>query len=258
MTKNGDMQGSGGVEVAGLTDVGCQRQNNEDRFGYWEPSLNGSSPGKGKLAIVADGMGGHEGGQDASRIAVDTIQQVFASSSDTNPQAALTEGFREAHRQIHQFAAKHPDLRGMGTTATAIVLLANQLYFSHIGDSRLYLIREGRISRLTHDHSYVSRLVESGVISSEEAEVHPQRHILTAALGTGQEFSPESPEQPIPLQAGDVLVLCTDGLWGMLNDQEVRDQVAGHSPAEACAALIQMAKARGGPDNITVQVLKLQ
>jgi PPM family protein phosphatase len=247
----------GGVEVAGMSDVGCQRQSNEDRYGYWEPASDLELAGKGRLAIVADGMGGHEGGQDASRIAVDAIQQLYATSRDGDPQALLMAAFREAHERIHQFAAARPELHGMGTTATAIVLRANQLYYSHIGDSRLYLVRSGRITRLTHDHSYVGSLVENGFITSEEAETHPQRHILMAALGAGQEFSPERPECPIPLQSGDILVLCTDGLWGLVPDQELEQTVTRMPPADACRALIALAKERGGPDNITVQVLRL-
>ena len=119
-------------------------------------------------------------------------------------------------------------------------------------------MRGGQVSRLTHDHSYVSRLVENGVITSEEAEMHPQRHILTAALGTGPEFAPDVPEHPISLQAGDVLVLCTDGLWGLLTDQEVAQAVVDRVPAEACRVLVKMAKDRGGPDNITVQVIRVR
>ena len=247
-----------GIEVAGMSDVGCQRENNEDCYAYWEPASDLDYERKGRLAIVADGMGGHEGGQEASRIAVEAVQQVYAETPASDPQSLLAAGFREAHERIRGFAAKHPQLRGMGTTATAVVVLPNkQLYYSHVGDSRLYLVRAGRVSRLTHDHSYVSRLVENGVITSEEAEMHPQRHILTAALGTGPEFTPDVLEHPIPLESGDVLVLCTDGLWGLLNDQDVAQAVADRVPAEACRVLIEMAKDRGGPDNITVQVLRV-
>ncbi|HXW89091.1 MAG TPA: PP2C family serine/threonine-protein phosphatase [Terriglobales bacterium] len=254
---NEAMEVRAGVEVAGMSDVGCQRQSNEDRYGYWEPSSDAEFEDKGRLAVVADGMGGHEGGQDASRIAVDAIRQLYATSRVGNPQALLTAAFREAHERIHQFAAERPALRGMGTTATAIVLRANRLYYSHIGDSRLYMVRGGRITRLTHDHSYVGSLVDNGFITSEEAETHPQRHILMAALGAGQEFAPESPEHPIPLASGDVLVLCTDGLWGLVGDDELEQTVAGMRPADACRALVGLAKERGGPDNITVQVLRL-
>jgi protein phosphatase len=110
---------------------------------------------------------------------------------------------------------------------------------------------------VTHDHSYVGRLVQNGVISSAEAEIHPQRHILTAALGAGGEVFPETPPQPVTLQKGDVLVLCTDGLWSLLSENEIQKIAAGSEPAQACQALIKMTKDRGGPDNITVQVLRV-
>jgi serine/threonine protein phosphatase PrpC len=246
-----------GVELASLSDIGCQRENNEDQYAYWEPANDEEFARKGRLAIVADGMGGHEGGQEASRIAVETIRESFAEGPDGNAQSLLTIGFQNAHERILEFAAAHPELHGMGTTATAIALQGNQLYYAHVGDSRLYLVRGGNISRVTHDHSYVGRLVDNGVISPAEAEIHPQRHILTAALGAGAELWPETPEHAIALEKGDILVLCTDGLWSLLSESEIRSVVSGSEPPEACRALIQMTKDRGGPDNITVQVLRL-
>lgn len=246
-----------GIELAGLSDIGCQRENNEDQFAYWEPDADEEFARKGRLAIVADGMGGHEGGQEASRIAVETIQEVFAETPDSDAQSLLAIGFQIAHERILEYAAGHPELHGMGTTATAIALLGNQLYYAHVGDSRLYLVRGTHISRLTHDHSYVGRLVESGVISAAEAEIHPQRHILTAALGAGAELWPEIPPQAVELQEGDVLILCTDGLWSLLSENEIQTVVIESEPPEACRALIQMTRDRGGPDNITVQVLRL-
>ena len=252
------MQIHAGVEVAALSDVGCQRENNEDSYAYWEGSTDEQFQHQGRLAVVADGMGGHEGGQEASRIAVEAIQEIYAAAgTESDRQTVLAAGFREAHRRIHEHAVKDVQLRGMGTTATAVVLVGDRLSYAHIGDSRLYRVRGGEITKLTHDHSYVSRLVEDGVLSPEEAEVHPQRNILTAALGVGPEVAPDSPAQPVPLQSGDVLVLCTDGLWGLVNDDEIRDVAAKQKPEAACHALIEMAKERGGPDNITVQILRL-
>ena len=144
----------------------------------------------------------------------------------------------------------------MGTTCTAIVLLGNNLFYAHVGDSRLYMVRNGSITLLTRDHSYVSRLVEDGILSPEEAESHPQRHILTAALGSGTEVFPETPPKPIALEKDDVLILCTDGLWGVVGKGELRSAVAS-SPEQACKDLVALAKQRGGPDNITVQLLRL-
>ncbi|MBZ5705207.1 MAG: Stp1/IreP family PP2C-type Ser/Thr phosphatase [Acidobacteriia bacterium] len=246
-----------GIEMAGLSDIGCHRENNEDRYSYWEPADDDQFQSKGRLAIIADGMGGYEGGQEASRLAVETIEEVYAGTPDSEPQALLVSAFLSAHQRIQELASERAALHGMGTTCTAIALLGNQLYYAHVGDSRLYLVRNGSISRLTHDHSYVSRLVEHGVISSEEAESHPQRHILTAALGAGSEIAPETPEQPVALDAGDVLVLCTDGLWGVVHDDEIRSVVSSKNPQEACRELVQTAKQRGGPDNITMQVLRV-
>lgn len=246
-----------GVELASLSDVGCQRENNEDRYSYWEPDSDPQFPLKGRLAIVADGMGGYEGGQEASRIAVETIEEVYANAVAGEPRTWLLEGFQAAHHRIQEYAEKYPDLHGMGTTCTAMALLDHRLYFAHVGDSRLYLVRGSSISRLTHDHSYVSRLVENGVLRAEEAESHPQRHILTAALGAGSTITPDSPPQAVSLESGDVLVLCTDGLWGLLTESEIQAAMAGKTAAEICDNLVGTAKRRGGPDNITMQVLRI-
>jgi PPM family protein phosphatase len=245
-----------GVELAALTDVGCERENNEDRYSYWEPASDEQFQQKGRLAIVADGMGGYEGGQEASRIAIEVVENTYANSAG-HPRTILLEGFQAAHYRIQEFAAQNPALQGMGTTCTAVALLENQLYYAHVGDTRLYLIRNSSISRLTHDHSYVNRLVENGVISAEEAESHPQRHILTAALGAGAAIAPDSADQSVIIQAGDVLLLCTDGLWSQLSEKELEEAVTERKLDKACQAMIKVAKQRGGPDNITVQVLRV-
>src|SRR5215831_11841263 len=245
-----------GIELAGASDVGCQRENNEDQFAYWEPSGDDEFAQKGRLAIVADGMGGYEGGQEASRIAVEAIQDTYSSTPNRDLQALLIAGFREAHQRIQQHATIHPELQGMGTTATAIALRGDQLYFAHVGDSRLYLVRDGSITRLTHDHSYVGRLVENGLIHSDEAEYHPQRHILTAALGAGADVVPDVPTEALKMNPKDILILCTDGLWGLIREEELRTIVSAHDPEEACRDLIELARKRGGPDNITLQVLR--
>ncbi len=247
-----------GVQVAGLSDVGCQRENNEDSYAYWEPSGDDQFQRIGRLAIVADGMGGHEGGQEASRIAVEAIQQMYAADPNGDPQTLLTAGFREAHNRIFEHSSKDEQLHGMGTTATALAIIGERLAYAHVGDSRLYCVRGQSINRLTRDHSYVNRLVEDGVLTPEEAEVHPQRNILTAALGVGPEITPDAPAQSVRVQSGDILVLCTDGLWGLVTDDEIRDTVVKNKPQVACETLVKMAKQRGGPDNITVQVLRVE
>lgn len=244
-----------GVEVASLSDIGCKRDNNEDSYLYWEPADDQEFKRKGRLAVIADGMGGHEGGQEASRMAVETVREVYDQGFRDDPQAALLEAFAAAHARILNYAEQHPLFQGMGTTCTAFVLHGRQLYFAHVGDSRLYLLRDSKIRRLTRDHSYVGRLVESGLVRAEDAEKHPQRHILTAALGAGIAVAVDGAEERMTLQDDDNLLLCTDGLWGVVADEELEMAVSTYSPAESCASLVKLARERGGPDNITLQVL---
>jgi len=263
-----------GIEVSSQSDIGCLRQNNEDSYGYWEPEDDRQFLRKGRLAVVADGMGGYEGGQEASRLAVETLVAVYRDFSGDDPQAALVEALQAAHEQIRQYSFAHPELRGMGTTCTAAAIVRGALggagggenggkndyalYYVHVGDTRLYLIRDGQITRVTRDHSYVGRLVESGMISREEAETHPQRNILTAALGTNPDLIMDSPGRPEPLRPEDVLLICSDGLWGQVRDSEILDAVENKSAEQAGRKLIELARERGGPDNITVEILRLR
>ncbi len=268
-----------GIEVSSLSDIGCVRGNNEDSFGYWEPEDDKQFLRKGRLAVVADGMGGYEGGQEASRLAVETMVSVYRDFGGDDPQAALVEALQAAHEQIRNYSFAHPELRGMGTTCTAAAIVRNEarsdgrsegkasagksgdydaLYYVHVGDTRLYLIRDGHIHRVTRDHSYVGRLVESGMISAEEAEHHPQRNILTAALGSNPDLIMDAPDQPEPLRPDDVLLICSDGLWGQVRDPEILETVENNSAEQAGRELIELARERGGPDNITVEILRLR
>jgi serine/threonine protein phosphatase PrpC len=251
------MDAKPGMEVACLTDVGRQRENNEDSCLYWEPRDEAEFLRKGRLAVIADGMGGYEGGQEASRLAVETVREIYSEAAEADPQPALVKAFASAHQRIQDYAETHPELRGMGTTCTAMVIRGRALHFAHVGDSRLYLIRGFVLSRLTRDHSYVGRLVESGIVRAEDAESHPQRHILTAALGSGNEVAADVSQQAVQLQQSDTLVLCTDGLWGLVNEQEVVNTVNEFGPEKCCRALVDMALKRGGPDNITVQIIRV-
>ena len=245
------------MEVASLTDVGRQRENNEDSCRYWEPESDEDLERKGRVAVIADGMGGYEGGQEASRLAVETVIEVYDRGVLNDPQAALAEAFAEAHKRIQEYAEGHAELQGMGTTCTALALVARRLYFAHVGDSRLYLVRAGEISRLTRDHTYVGRLVETGLVRAQDAETHPQRHILTAAMGTGREVAADFPQRALSVEPDDTFILCTDGLWGLVTDPEILQAVQGQPAAESCRSLVAMALQRGGPDNITVQLLRV-
>jgi PPM family protein phosphatase len=259
-----------GIEVSSHSDIGCVRNNNEDSFGYWEPEDDQLFLRKGRLAVVADGMGGYEGGQEASRLAVETLLSVYRDFGGNDPQQALVEGLQAAHDQIRRYSFAHPELRGMGTTCTAAAIISGaqgagsitdnycELYYVHVGDTRLYLIRDGHITRVTRDHSYVERLLEAGMISPEEAEHHPQRNILTAALGTNPDLIMDSPPRPEPLRPEDVLLICSDGLWGQVRDSELLSTVQNKSAKKAGRELIELARERGGPDNITVEILRLR
>jgi len=255
-----------GIEVSNQSDIGCVRTNNEDSFGYWEPEDDQLFLRKGRLAVVADGMGGYEGGQEASRLAVETLMAVYRDSAGNDPQQALVEALQSAHEHIREYSVAHPELRGMGTTCTAAAIVRSTvegaqydaLYYVHVGDTRLYLIRDGQITRVTRDHSYVGRLLEAGMISEEEAEKHPQRNILTAALGTNPDLIMDSPVNPEPLRPEDVLLICTDGLWGQMRDAEILSAVQNKSVEKAGRELIDLARQRGGPDNITVEILRLR
>lgn len=245
-----------GMEVASLSDVGLQRANNEDSYLYWEPENDLDFKDKGRLGVIADGMGGYEGGQEASRLAVQTVCETYMNARTADPRAALYDAFTLAHTRIQGYGLEHPELLGMGTTCTALAILDRELFFAHVGDSRLYLVRNRSVSKLTRDHSYVSRLVESGIVRSEDAETHPQRHILTAALGSGTELTPDVSPKAIRLEDGDDLILCTDGLWGQVTEKELILAVEGAGAEQTCLALVKLALERGGPDNITLQVLR--
>ena len=246
-----------GIELANLSDVGCVREVNEDYFCYAEPDSDEDFQKKGRLAVVADGMGGHEGGQIASSIAIETVRQAYLSHPADDPSEALAAAFIEAQAAIHQYTREHPELRGMGTTCTAAVIRDGQLFYGHVGDSRLYLIRDSTIKQLTEDHSYVGRLVREGQLTPEEAATHPDRNVLTAALGMESAVPAEFSEAPMNLQPGDILLICSDGLHGLVSDAEMLAIAERESPREACKDLVRMAKDRGGFDNITVQILRV-
>jgi protein phosphatase len=251
------MQIRDGIELANASDTGCERENNEDYFCYSEPEADDEFLRKGRLAVVADGMGGQEGGEIASRLAVNAIRETYLARPERDPHECLVHAFQAAHNAILECVREHPALQDMGTTCTAVAITDGQAHVAHIGDSRLYLIRGSTVERLTHDHTAINRLIEQGIITPEQAETHPQRHVLTAALSARRDVSADFSPAPISLRSGDLLVLCTDGLWTQVPDDELLSIVRGNPPTEACRELVRLAKARGGPDNITVQILRV-
>jgi len=241
--------------VAALSDIGLRRKENQDSYAHFRAE---AAAAKGDLVVVADGMGGHQGGAVASRLAVETIVNFYRSAPSGPLDATLHEAIRRASERIFQAAQQKPELAGMGTTCTALALADGRAHVVHVGDTRAYLIREGKIRRLTADQTWVQAMAEQGVISPGDAERHPDRNILMQALGTPRPPHSAALPEPLPLQAGDLFLLCTDGLSGLVQDEELLELTLADSDLQqGCARLVELAKARGGDDNITVVMARI-
>jgi len=241
---------------SGKTDTGKTRTNNEDSF------LVDEAAG---LYVVADGIGGHQGGEVASRMAVETLaaalreRSVFASSSseaDNLVFEALTNGFFTANIRVRQAAAETPALSGMGTTMTALFLHGNTAYVAHVGDSRAYQLRDSTLTQVSDDHSLVAEQVRGGVLTREQARTSPYRHIITRAIGL--ESLLDVDRLKIELREGDTFLLCTDGLTEMAGDREIAAILADAAPPEATERLVRLANDHGGIDNVTVVVVAVE
>lgn len=238
------------VTAASLSDVGRVRTRNEDSCGHFENSSGF------RLWVVADGMGGHRGGATASRLAVDTMGEVFSSFTG-DPEVMLRLALQNANERVFVLAGEDPELRGMGTTAVSLLLgPASEGWVAHVGDSRAYRWRAGRIEALTRDHSVVAEMERRGLITAEEAAVHPRRNEILRSVGVQAEIEPEV--CVIEVQAGDRFLLCSDGLSGLVSDAEIEAIVSASAPASAAQTLIDTANERGGHDNITVQIVSVR
>jgi serine/threonine protein phosphatase PrpC len=237
---------AGGVvnySSAAGTHVGLIRPQNEDSYLCRHP-----------LYAVADGLGGHAAGEVASALVVERLRDVSLDDDVTAESVGLADAVRDANRRIHESAERDPEHAGMGTTVTAAAAVGDTLCFAHVGDSRAYLIRDGELSRITEDHTPVQRAVRAGVISAEEALHHPSRHVLAQAVGLDVDIEVDTPQ--LDVQAGDRVILCTDGMTDPIPDTDIVGVVAGRtSPEAAVEALITAALQRGGPDNVTIVVV---
>jgi protein phosphatase len=245
------------IEFASLSDRGRVRLNNEDAHGQFVPETSAEIEERGEVFVVADGMGGHRGGEIASRIAVRTILAFYTAESGTDRAKALARAFHEANETIIQEAVADSTLFGMGTTCTALALHQGRAYFAHVGDSRCYLLRRGKILQVTTDHSIVGEMVRSGIISDEDARTHPKRNVITRSLGAQPDVVAETPDS-IELQRGDTFLLCSDGLTAYLSDIDLTVVLTTNPPEAACKKMVQMANEQGGRDNITVQVITIR
>ena len=232
--------------VSAKSDIGLVRSVNEDNFAVHMP----------ELFVVADGMGGHVAGEIASKLAINAlISSIQASTSAESPLSLIEQGVLEANRTVFFESQADPRYSGMGTTMTTLLIKGNKVYCGHVGDSRLYLWREGQLCQLTQDHSLVWELARAGTISMEETRTHPQRNILTRAVGTADSIQIDFEE--FDWAKDDVLMLCTDGLTSMLTDKEICTILSEKTSLECrMNLLLDSANQAGGYDNITIILLQ--
>lgn len=223
------------------SDVGLVRENNEDSYVFLPPDL----------FIVADGMGGHVAGEIASQMASTMVSEYIQEhKKNAPPEILLEQAIIKANSLIYQMSQHKQECHGMGTTITAAYVEGNSVYFGHVGDSRMYLIHDGNMRQITEDHSLVWELVKSGNITMEEAGVHPQRNILTRALGTSPDVKIDTGN--FVWETGDAILLCSDGLTNMLSEMNILEHITSQSDSLVLDNLVEQAKAAGGLDNITV------
>ncbi len=244
------------LDVAQLTDVGRKREHNEDNMAYVIPKDLQVMARKGALFIVADGMGGHAAGEVASEIAVDTISNVYYQDDSDDVAVSLLHAIKRSNALIYQRAAENMLRSGMGTTCVTAVLRGNIAYVANVGDSRAYLVRGGQVKQVSQDHSWVAEQVRAGLLTEDQARTHTQRNVITRCLGTQADVEVDVFSEQ--LQAGDSLVLCTDGLSGLVGDEEIQRIVEQFMPQESVYHLVERANENGGPDNITAIVVRVQ
>jgi len=245
------------ITSAGITNVGMKRQNNEDNY------LINDEVG---VYVCCDGMGGHAGGEYASQIAVTTVEEVLANirdegaSEDSAAEDQITQekikyAIRLAGKRIYERAQADPEFRGMGTTAVILLFRRGMAYLAHVGDSRGYLLRGGQITQRTEDHSWVNEQIKAGLITAETAKHHRFRNIITRSLGFQEEV--EIDTQVLKAEPGDMFLLCSDGLTNLVTEEEIRDMLIAKSFQETLRDLVSLANERGGDDNITAVLARV-
>lgn len=240
-----------------LSDVGCVREANEDSVQAYPFAEDlrrnpGLVPPGGRLCVVADGMGGHRGGREASSIAVRRIGQLYYSQPGANPADTLEAVIHQVGREILKLGQSEPEFERMGTTVVLAVASGSSAYIANVGDSRAYLIRNGQIYRLTIDDRWVEVQLREGLLNDEQARNHTYRNLLTQYLGSAEPLNVHQAE--LTLQSGDLLLLCSDGLHDLVSEQEMSRILMQSAPEQAPRRLVNLALKRGAPDNVTVAV----
>lgn len=238
-----------------LTDVGSVRDNNEDNLVFIRPFDQKTRASHGCLAVVADGMGGYSYGELASKMATEIItRQYFDTEQNIVP--ALRRSLEKANQAIFQKASSDRRFRGMGTTCTAVVLLNDHIYLGHVGDSRAYLMKKDQVVQLSNDHTLVQHLLDTGKITQEESLSHPQRNVVTKAMGTAAKLQADVMQHSLRFELGDKLLICSDGLYEYVKEDELRQILNSNKLNQAAQYLIDLAKQRGGHDNISVLIVE--
>jgi PPM family protein phosphatase len=241
--------------ICACSDVGKMRNINQDAVYYVDDE-------KLPIYMVADGMGGHKSGEYASNLSIHVISRMYdekreaMASGELEIPQFINDAFKAANEKIVKEGAEDETIKKMGTTLTLIIVKEGEAYIGHIGDSRAYMIRGGELTQLTHDHSLVAELLRSGSITAEEARVHPQKNVITKALGTDSDINPDIYTKE--LLKDDILFLCTDGLTNMIEDEDLKNKILMASELqEMCVLLTNEANELGGPDNITILMAKI-
>jgi protein phosphatase len=245
------------LDIGGLTDVGMRRSNNQDAFRILTAPSVEQWRSRGHLFVVADGMGAHAVGELASKMAVDSIPHTYHKLANLPCAQALVKAVQDANSRIHSRGVANREFQGMGTTSTVLVLLPEGAMIAHVGDSRAYRVRDGRIEQLSFDHSLAWELVRRKQLTFEQARSAVPNNVITRSLGPEPDVETDV-VGPHPVRSGDTFILCSDGLSGQVADADI-GLLARYLPAqEACQHLIDMANLRGGPDNITVIVVRIE
>jgi len=257
-SKNPESKRNHCLTTGWISDIGMKRSTNEDRCKVLAPY---APLGAEALLLVADGMGGHQAGDVASQMTVDGMAPQLGKSLTGKPlydspsiELLLKAAVQGVNASVWE-EAKKIEYRGMGTTLTAAVIHGSDLIMANAGDSRGYLLRDGSLGRITRDHSWVEQQVEAGLLSHEEADRHPNRNIITRAIGIAETVEVDIFREE--LREGDVVVMCSDGLYSLVTDPEIANTVGEAGPSKACNALVKMANDRGGHDNITVVIARV-
>jgi PPM family protein phosphatase len=239
------------IEYGVQTDRGLRRAKNED---------TAVADKNGAWFLVADGMGGHAAGEVASQLAASTVSELLGGGRilDSNPGLALRRAAQEANTRVFETQRSRPECAGMGTTLTLLAFSGNRYHIAHVGDSRAYLMRDGLISQLTKDHSVVWQLFESGILAKDELSRHPNKNLITRSIGTNPQAEIDIEEDET--REGDVFLLCSDGLADVVPDESICKILSdgGKSPQQICADLVESALDAGGPDNVTLVVVRLR